>query len=136
MKCHKLFPFNWESNDTIICNWMQLNNFLPWRIKWPGMTLSLLIQLWIKGNNCNNYMEWDAIAILPHLEEQRMRNNIIPLNSIENWRPQQYHLHAIGFNWISSFIEGSFNLEWHYLSQINWESKATIVSRITCNRIQ
>ena len=57
---------------------MQLNNFLFWRIKWSGMTLSLLIQLWIKGDNSNNYMEWDAIDILPQLEEQRICDDIIP----------------------------------------------------------
>ena len=44
-------PFNWESNETIICKWMQLNNFLSWRILWSGMTLSLSIQLRIKWNN-------------------------------------------------------------------------------------
>ena len=40
-------------------------------------------------------MEWDVIAILPHLEEQRICNNIIPLNSIENQKSQWYQLHAV-----------------------------------------
>ena len=98
LECHYLFPFNWESNETITCKLMQLNNFLSRRIKWSRMTFSLLIQLWIKGDNSNNYMEWDAIDILPQLEEQRICNDVIPLNSIENKRQQQYHLHAKGLN--------------------------------------
>jgi len=85
LEWHYLSQFNWESKVTIVsitCNGIQLNNFLNWRIIWFGMTLSLSIQLRIKGSNCINYMEMDAIDGHHQFDKQLIWNHFYV---IFNW---------------------------------------------------
>ena len=51
-------------------------------------TISLSIQLEVKGNNGINYMEQDATDGLPQLEEQLILNDIIDVSQF-NWESKE-----------------------------------------------
>ena len=63
-------------------------DFLNWRNNGSEMTLSITIQLGLKGNNAINYMEQDAIDALS--QYWMIWNDIISFHSIGNQRKQWY----------------------------------------------
>ena len=74
------------------------------------MTLSLTIQLGMKGTNGINDMEQDAIHGLPQLEEQLIWIDIISLNATGNERKQMCQLNGIGCNSWTSSIGGTSSI--------------------------